>query len=186
MLTFVRSKRHLAQESKGNSEKSAEEVKKTKSYASLKNWGHDFLKAQDRNGGDNEEEESQGDEDGDEIKGDDDEDKQAGDKRRTTRSQSGPNKKRETRKGEGSKKEGDEDEEDDEEYQEEEGEDDNDEGEGDDEVDNKQSNGKKSNGASSKKGSNGSGKGPKKGDTVSWNWGNGQPKGKVLDVKGEK
>ncbi|KAJ0128245.1 hypothetical protein CTA2_3315, partial [Colletotrichum tanaceti] len=29
-------------------------------------------------------------------------------------------------------------------------------------------------------------KGPKKGDTVSWNWGNGHPEGKVLDVKGEK
>ncbi|TLS30470.1 hypothetical protein PpBr36_02691 [Pyricularia pennisetigena] len=38
-------KRHLAQESKGNSEKSEEELKKTKSYASLKNWGHDILKA---------------------------------------------------------------------------------------------------------------------------------------------
>ncbi|TLD31371.1 hypothetical protein PspLS_03067 [Pyricularia sp. CBS 133598] len=37
-------KRHLAQESKGNSEKSEEELKKTKSYASLKNWGHDILK----------------------------------------------------------------------------------------------------------------------------------------------
>ena len=26
-------------------------------------------------------------------------------------------------------------------------------------------------------------KGPKPGDTVSWNWGGGQPEGKVLDVK---
>lgn len=31
-----------------------------------------------------------------------------------------------------------------------------------------------------------SGKGPKPGETVSWNWGNGQPKGKVLDVKEDK
>ncbi|GJC93141.1 DNA-binding protein [Colletotrichum higginsianum] len=81
-------KRHLAQETKSNSEKSPEEVKKTKSYASLKNWGHDFLKAQ---GG------------GSSTDGDD----------KTT-------------------------------------------------------------------------KGPEKGDTVSWNWGNGHPEGKVLDVKGEK
>ncbi|KAK2671798.1 Protein of unknown function DUF3140 [Fusarium oxysporum f. sp. vasinfectum] len=70
-------KRHLAQETKANNDKSPEEVKKTKSYASLKNWGHDFLKAQGKENG------------------------------------------------------------------------------------------------------------PKKGETVSWNWGQGQPKGKVLDVKAE-
>jgi len=35
---------------------------------------------------------------------------------------------------------------------------------------------KKKSGSSSKAG-------PKKGDTVSWNWGGGQPSGKVLDVK---
>ncbi|WKT49245.1 Hypervirulence associated protein, TUDOR domain [Fusarium oxysporum f. sp. vasinfectum] len=71
-------KRHLAQETKANNDKSPEEVKKTKSYASLKNWGHDFLKAQGKENGR-----------------------------------------------------------------------------------------------------------PKKGETVSWNWGQGQPKGKVLDVKAE-
>lgn len=179
-------KRHLAQESKGNSEKSAEEVKKTKSYASLKNWGHDFLKAQDKSGGDDKEEEEEEEEDDQAEEDEDDgDDKQAGDKRRTTRSQSGANKKRETSKGQGTKKKNDDDEDEDdkdeEEYQEEdedEEEEENEDEQDDDDEDNKKSNGKKSNGSGKK--------GPKKGDTVSWNWGNGQPKGKVLEVKEDK
>ena len=95
------SKRHLAQEEKANDEKSADEVKKTKSYASLKNWGHDPLKKRQGNskstGGSK-------DDGGEEDKGDD---KQAGDKRKAPadkeeedKNDSGPNKKRETEKGE--------------------------------------------------------------------------------------
>ncbi|EGY23659.1 uncharacterized protein VDAG_05097 [Verticillium dahliae VdLs.17] len=213
-------KRHLAQEAKGNEEKTDEEVKKTKSYASLKNWGHDFLKAEGRDGGsdskkqgnkkqgnkkqkdkkENDKEEDaemeEADEDvqeedaeeEDEDEGDDKEDgdAKAGDKRKKTSAQNGANKKRETRQGKGSttngnaKKNGDdkgdeeaeEKEEDNEEYVEDEGDDDDNEEEGGD--------GKgKSNGGGKPK------KGPKKGDTVSWNWGGGQPEGKVLDVKGE-
>ncbi|KAL7337348.1 hypothetical protein BJY59DRAFT_654759 [Rhodotorula toruloides] len=37
-------KRHLAQEEKNNAEKDPEELEQTKSYRSLKNWGHDSLK----------------------------------------------------------------------------------------------------------------------------------------------
>ncbi|EMT73339.1 hypothetical protein FOC4_g10004706 [Fusarium odoratissimum] len=173
-------KRHLAQETKANNDKSPEEVKKTKSYASLKNWGHDFLKAQGKENGNAEEE------------GDDDE-KQTGEKRRASRSQTGSNKKRETRKGE-STKSNDEEEEEEEEEKEEDDDDEKKQGQ------KKQSNGqsKKSNGSSKKEedaeeeqdddeGGDDSGtkKGPKKGETVSWNWGQGQPKGKVLDVKAE-
>ncbi|KAF9772396.1 hypothetical protein IL306_009900 [Fusarium sp. DS 682] len=182
-------KRHLAQETKANNDKSPEEVKKTKSYASLKNWGHDFLKAQGKeNGSDKKEEkeEKEDAEDAEEEEGDDD--KQTGEKRRATRSQTGSNKKRETRKGE-STKSNDEEEEDEEE-------DDDEEKKGQ----KKQSNGqaKKANGSSKKdddaeeeqdddEGGDDSGakNGPKKGETVSWNWGQGQPKGKVLDVKAE-
>ncbi|CDZ96893.1 Protein of unknown function DUF3140 [Phaffia rhodozyma] len=39
-------KRHKAGESSGNSSKSEEELRQTKSYKSLKNWGHDLLKSQ--------------------------------------------------------------------------------------------------------------------------------------------
>ena len=37
-----------------------------------------------------------------------------------------------------------------------------------------------------KSGGKGAENGPEVGETVSWNWGNGQPEGKVLDVKDEK
>ncbi|KAM0372226.1 hypothetical protein ACHAO7_005263 [Fusarium culmorum] len=190
--------RHLAQETKSNNDKSPEEVKKTKSYASLKNWGHDFLKAQGKENGSNKkqeekkEEEEEADDDAEEEQDGDDE-KQTGEKRRATRSQAGSNKKRETRKGE-STKSNDEDEEEEEDDAEEEGDD------ADEKPQKKQSNGKKSNGASKKseeaeddekddeEGGDDSGakNGPKKGETVSWNWGEGQPKGKVLDVKAEE
>ncbi|KAM0276538.1 hypothetical protein ACHAQH_006639 [Verticillium albo-atrum] len=191
-------KRHLAQESKGNEEKTDEEVKKTKSYASLKNWGHDFLKAEGRDGGgekqedevedaDEDAEVEEVDDDAEEEKDDEEDEKEngdakAGDKRKKTGAQNGANKKRETRQGKGSstngkakkeeKEDKDDEEEGDEEYVEDEGDDN-----GEEEDGGKKN---KSNGGSKTK------DGPKKGDTVSWNWGGGQPEGKVLDVKGEE
>ncbi|KAG8670260.1 hypothetical protein FPOAC2_09609 [Fusarium poae] len=188
-------KRHLAQETKANNDKSPEEVKKTKSYASLKNWGHDFLKAQGKENGsgkkqEEEKEEEEADDDAEEQQEEDgDDEKHIGEKRRATRSQTGSNKKRETRKGESTKSN-------DEEEEEEDAEEDGDDAE---KPQKKQSNGKKANGASKKseeaeddqndddEGGDdcGAKKGPKKGETVSWNWGEGQPKGKVLDVKAE-
>ncbi|EEY20447.1 conserved hypothetical protein [Verticillium alfalfae VaMs.102] len=232
-------KRHLAQEAKGNEEKTDEEVKKTKSYASLKNWGHDFLKAEGRGGGsdskkqdnkknekkengkkengkkengkkengkkeDDEEEDAEmkeADEDAqeeveedaeeeveeEEGDGKDDGDAKAGDKRKKTSAPNGANKKRETRQGKGSStngnaKKNDEDKADEEEEEKEEGDEEyvEDEGDDDDNEEEDAGDGKgKSNGGGKPK------KGPKKGDTVSWNWGGGQPEGKVLDVKGE-
>ncbi|CEI70230.1 hypothetical protein FVEN_g1244 [Fusarium venenatum] len=189
-------KRHLAQETKANNDKSPEEVKKTKSYASLKNWGHDFLKAQGKENisGKKQEEEKEEEEADDDVEEqqeeDGDDEKHTGEKRRATRSQTGSNKKRETRKGESTKSN-------DEEEEEEDAEEDSDGAE--EKPQKKQSNGKKTNGASKKseeaeddqndddEGGDDSGakKGPKKGETVSWNWGEGQPKGKVLDVKAE-
>ncbi|KAL2882215.1 hypothetical protein SGCOL_002483 [Colletotrichum sp. CLE4] len=205
-------KRHLAQESKSNSDKSPEEVKKTKSYASLKNWGHDFLKAQGKengasksngksskkeengdeekaesngskkkNGSKKEEEEVEDDEekaeeDADEEAEDDSEEK-AGDKRKNASEENGSSKKRQTRQGEGkSTEKSDENADNDEEEEPEEKDEDGDEEMEDDgeEGDDKENGGGKAK------------KGPKKGDTVSWKWGNGNPEGKVLDVKGEK
>ncbi|GJC87867.1 hypothetical protein ColLi_10705 [Colletotrichum liriopes] len=172
-------KRHLAQESKSNSEKSPEEVKKTKSYASLKNWGHDFLKAQGKEGGaaksngksskqeDTKEEEV---EQADDSKAEeaDEETEKVGDKRKNASDENGTSKKRQTRQGEGQATEKSEENGNEEEATEENGDEeleDDDEEDGDAEE---------------------TTKGPKKGDTVSWNWGNGQPEGKVLDVKGER
>lgn len=257
-------KRHLAQEGASNKEKGPEEVKKTKSYASLKNWGHDFLKAQgqagsERKGGskkqkkeegekkeesekkkeegegveeseeskEGQEEEQKEDEDNEnggarretrqqaaaaaakngtkksngkkqnkkddddmdvdeeekedgkeaeakvENDDNDDEDKKTGDKRKKNGQgqDNGANKKRQTAKGKGSKKDGEEEGDDDGEEHADEDEQNGDEG-GDEEED----------GPKDKSSKNG----PKKGDTVSWNWGNGNPKGKVLDVKEDK
>lgn len=182
MLVF--SKRHLAQEEKTNNEKSVEEVKKTKSYASLKNWGHDFLKARgeaDDDAGDEDDAEAEKEEDIEEEveeedaeeESDEDEDdegeKETGDKRKKApTAQSGANKKRETAKGEASK---------------------------DEKNGNEVHNGKDGSNGNSKKDddddddeeeSGKPAKGPKPGDTVSWKWGNGNPEGKVLDVKDEK
>ncbi|KAJ4257028.1 hypothetical protein NW757_003651 [Fusarium falciforme] len=135
-------KRHLAQETKSNNEKSAEEVKKTKSYASLKNWGHDFLKARGKQDDEKEEEEE-------------DDDKQTADKRKTTQNQSGPNKKRETAKGESETK----DEEEEEEISEE---------DADEPKESKASNGKSKNEKTSNDKDNSTPKnGPKKGETSS-------------------
>ncbi|KAF6829704.1 hypothetical protein CPLU01_07786 [Colletotrichum plurivorum] len=185
-------KRHLAQESKSNSDKSEEEVKKTKSYASLKNWGHDFLKAQGKEseskGDEKEKKESNGSkkqkngstkkeegekaDDAEEEKGDEEEDQseeKAGDKRKKADEETGANKKRQTRQGEGKKAD-----ENGKDAEEEEAKEDSDEEMEDDGEEDKEN------------GSGKSKKGPKKGDTVSWKWGNGNPEGKVLDVKEEK
>lgn len=165
------SKRHLAQESKTNEKKSTEEVKKTKSYASLKNWGHDILKQ--RNG----------------ATGTDDENG-AGAKRASKNEQSGENKRQKTEnksspkdnkpsKADGEKpaNKGSKNDETDEETD---GEEDEEGSSNDEDEDEETKNGKQGdkNGASEKE--------PKKGDTVSWNWGQGQPEGKVKDVKHDK
>lgn len=182
-------KRHLAQESGSLEEKDPEEAKKTKSYISLKNWGHDPLKAQGRNGSsgkngskssskkqeeevedDGQEEENENGEEGDGENGEEAEDeKKAGDKRKKSGQQNGPNKKRETRQGAASKKKnGDDGAGEDDEGAEEDGEND----EEEEEDGGEETGGKKP-----------SKNGPKKGETVSWNWGSGNPEGKVLDVK---
>ena len=157
-------KRHLAQEKSSLENKSTAEAKKTKSYISLKNWGHDPLKGQ----------KGQQQDDGDD-ENEEEEKEEVGDKRKkSSGNQDGASKKRETRKGSGKKKE--EEEEEGEEEEEDEGEEEvDDESEDyeepetpDDDGDEKKSSGKKA---------------PKPGETVSWNWGQGQPEGKVLDVK---
>ncbi|KXH26248.1 DNA-binding protein [Colletotrichum simmondsii] len=201
-------KRHLAQESKANSDKSPEEVKKSKSYASLKNWGHDFLKAQGKENGasksngkstkkeengdeekaesngskkqngpkkDEEEAEDDKEEEAADEEAEDESEEKAGDKRKNASEENGASKKRQTRQGEGKsteksdEKNGDDDKEEEAEEKDEDGDE-----EMEDDGDDKENGGGKAK------------KGPKKGDTVSWNWGSGQPEGKVLDVKGEK
>lgn len=285
-------KRHLAQEAGGNKEKDPEDVKQTKSYISLKNWGHDFLKGEGnrgnastkeeqeadedvemenlskedtqngeekqevaetktdeqntktgnqngkhngkqdgddhvqeqevedggneeagkvskepgkspdkhnangrhKNGEDNQEEEAKdtdgenkenGNQDGQQNDDDDareeqekedkeeqgNKDKRAGEKRKSSRGQNGSNKKRDiTKKSSAAREEsGDENGAEDDEDKNQASQDDADEGSED--------------GASGEKSSK---KGPKKGQTVSWKWGNGNPEGKVLDVKEDK
>jgi hypothetical protein len=185
-------KRHLAQESGSLEEKGPEEAKKTKSYISLKNWGHDPLKAQGKgesegkntnksaskekedeavdeeqmgeNGEEGEEEEEEEEEGGDAEEGD----KKAGNKRKKSGQQKGSNKKRETRQGGSSKKNGESEADDDEEA----GGGDEGNGEKEEEDSGGEPGGKKP-----------SKNGPAKGDTVSWKWGNGNPEGKVIDVK---
>lgn len=53
--------RHLAQEAHMVEEKSEEELQKTKSYRSLKNWGHDSLLAEGESGKKNEQTAAEGD-----------------------------------------------------------------------------------------------------------------------------
>ncbi|ETR98297.1 hypothetical protein M419DRAFT_89116 [Trichoderma reesei RUT C-30] len=168
-------KRHLAQEERANSKKSVEEVKKTKSYASLKNWGHDPLKKRQANGGgakdkaDDKEEDKE--EEGKDDKAEEKEEK-AGEKRKAKDDQSGKSKKRETEDGAAEVK------------------DDEDKDEQEEDAEKEQPNEKDSSGKEKKNGQqNGKGsgkgdtsKGPKEGDTVSWNWGQGQPEGKVKEV----
>ncbi|KAG6103819.1 hypothetical protein E4U31_002494 [Claviceps sp. LM219 group G6] len=232
-------KRHLAQESSANKNKSPEELKKTKSYASLKNWGHDILKKKDGKADDSEETAAgskRSRQDG--PKGDNK-------ARRTTRSSTAKNRIEDEQKeekkanddvkddeddddlddeddeGDEDEDEDDDEEEDEEEAEEEEeeeeddadkkgeerktrsktengakgqkngqskkandddgGDDDDDEDAGEDDDDKK--GGQKDSSSNKSKSKNGE---PDKGDTVSWNWGQGQPKGKVLDVKHEK
>lgn len=177
-------KRHLAQETSGNNEKGVEEVKESKSYASLKNWGHDFLRARGEEG-DNDEGKKHGKEE--EVAEDDvskeDGEGEVGSKRKQTESdQAGSKKKQETSKGMATRSQDEQP-------------------ESEEVTDN--DNDEKEENKANKNGTNGKGKnpdaaneadeknkklskGPKKGDTVSWNWGSGQPQGKVLDVKGEK
>ncbi|KAH6896672.1 hypothetical protein B0T10DRAFT_602108 [Thelonectria olida] len=170
-------KRHLAQEEKANDEKPVEEVKKTKSYASLKNWGHDPLKKREANKDGKESTEPRQEEFEDNDNGEEDSDEtteHTGDKRKAAGDQSGANKKRELRNkrvaNTSNDDEGSKDEDDDEE----------------DET-GKSASQKKQKGAGKQQSQNGktADNGPNKGDTVSWNWGNGQPEGKVLDVKAE-
>lgn len=188
-------KRHLAQESAGNKAKDPDEVKGTKSYISLKNWGHDFLKAQGKDSGttngsgsksgskeqkkdeDEDVEEEQEDDDQEDEEGED-EDKKTGDKRKKSGQQNGSNKKRETRQTRSSTKEN-EDDQDAEDDQEDEDDDAGEENGEEEEEEEEDEDGGDSGEKSSKKG-------PKKGQTVSWNWGSGNPRGKVLDVKEDK
>jgi hypothetical protein len=177
-------KRHLAQESESLEEKDPEEAKKTKSYISLKNWGHDPLRAEgggkssgkngskssskEKEAADDEQEEQDGngeeaEEDNDEEAGEDD--KKAGDKRKKSGQQNGSNKKRETRQGTSSKKNGE------------------DEADEDDENAGEDGEKEEKNGGDESGGKKPSKNGPEKGETVSWKWGNGNPEGKVLDVK---
>ncbi|KAM3435274.1 hypothetical protein MY4824_004999 [Beauveria thailandica] len=176
-------KRHLAQEEQSLKNKSESEAKKTKSYISLKNWGHDPLKKSDdkntnkgseevngkSSNGNNEngaksskENKTQDKKSSNNSKEEDDEqsENEAGDKRKRQDKGGAPEpKKHRTRSGSKDEKATSNKEADDE-------------SENDDEEEEK-SNSK-------------SDKGPKPGETVSWNWGNGQPKGKVLDVKEDK
>ncbi|KAM3499811.1 hypothetical protein MY10362_006960 [Beauveria mimosiformis] len=176
-------KRHLAQEEQSLKSKSESEAKKTKSYISLKNWGHDPLKKSDdkntnkgskevngkssngnkENGAESSKEnKTQDKKSSNNSKEEDDEqsENKAGDKRKRQDKGGYPEpKKHRTRSGSKdekatSNKEADDESEND-----------------DEEKENRNSK---------------SGKGPELGETVSWNWGNGQPKGKVLDVKENK
>lgn len=154
-------KRHLAQEKSSLENKSTEEAKKTKSYISLKNWGHDPLKkgSSKKNTKDESDEESEEDEE------------KAGDKRKKSNGdQDGATKKRETRKGAAKKTK---------DKQEENGEEEEDDDDDEQEDDSSDYSDDEANGGQAK----GNKKAPKSGETVSWNWGQGQPRGKVLDVK---
>ncbi|KAF7561148.1 hypothetical protein G7046_g2980 [Stylonectria norvegica] len=181
-------KRHLAQETKGNNDKSAEEVKKTKSYASLKNWGHDFLKAQGKAGSEKKsKDKSAEDEEVDEKDEAKNGDKESGHKRKASNGQAGSNKKRETRQS-GKTNEGKKaDAADEEEVSDEDASVDDNKNGGDEQAEENATDedNAEEDGNDSKQGGK-TKKGPKKGDTVSWNWGGGQPEGKVLDVKGEQ
>ncbi|KAM3512518.1 hypothetical protein MY11210_003861 [Beauveria gryllotalpidicola] len=176
-------KRHLAQEEQSLKNKSESEAKKTKSYISLKNWGHDPLKnSNDKNtnkendevngkssNGNKEngaksskENKTQDKKSSNKSKEDEEEqsENEAGDKRKRQDKGGAPEPKKHRTRSAGSK---------DEKATSNEAADES----GNDDEEEENSNSK-------------SGKGPKPGETVSWNWGNGQPKGKVLDVKEDK
>ncbi|OAQ96111.1 hypothetical protein LLEC1_05203, partial [Akanthomyces lecanii] len=163
-------KRHLAQEEQSLKNKSESEAKKTKSYISLKNWGHDPLKK----GGDNKKSsnESKSDDKEEAETKEEEADTEAGDKRKRKDKDAAPDsKKHRTRASSKDEKSSSEEEEEAAE-----------ETAGDDEAEENN----KSKAKSKSKSESNSKNGPKPGDTVSWNWGNGQPKGKVLDVKEDK
>ncbi|PHH83067.1 hypothetical protein CDD82_3725 [Ophiocordyceps australis] len=187
-------KRHLAQEEKANSKKSAAEVKKTKSYASLKNWGHDLLKKQEASNGDEKQDKNGEKHSGEKRKGVPDGEDSANKKRETEKGKShdsdGSNKDKEETNGKdtkanghnqapdaGGKNEENKQQQQQEEEEEEEEEEEVSEEDADEEPQPKSAKDK------GKSGSNGASKGPDTGDSVSWNWGNGQAEGKVLDVK---
>ncbi|RFU78561.1 spherulin-1b precursor [Trichoderma arundinaceum] len=161
-------KRHLAQEEKANNEKPIEEVKKTKSYASLKNWGHDPIKKREANGGGaegEEEDEKEGEEEGKE----EEKEEKAGEKRKAPDDQSGKSKKRETDTGPAEVKDDEKEEE----------------AEAQEDVSNEKETTKEQ--QNGKDAGNGDGaKGPKEGEKVSWNWGQGQPEGTVKEVNPEE
>ncbi|KHN94506.1 DNA-binding protein [Metarhizium album ARSEF 1941] len=182
-------KRHLAQESKANDQKSVEEVKKTKSYASLKNWGHDPLKAREGDNRDHEGEEEKRDEEAEITDENEDGKEDGGTKRASKDSQNGENKRQKTENSAPNKEANDggaaesTDSQDKKDGAETKGDAQKSSHGQDDSRENKK------NGNSDKNGSAGDGAGgkePKKGDTVSWNWGQGQPEGTVKDVKHEK
>ncbi|KAK2593202.1 hypothetical protein QQS21_009089 [Conoideocrella luteorostrata] len=174
-------KRHLAQESAVNEKKSTEELKNTKSYASLKNWGHDILKEQ--NG-----------------KADDSDEAGAGNKRSRQDGPAGDNKARKTKKSSSAQDEQNQsdDVEDTGSNVEEEKEIKNEMKEARSKSKNRTEHKTKANNEESEESAgrrnghkndstaNSKNGEPDPGDTVSWNWGQGQPEGKVLDVKHEK
>lgn len=166
-------KRHLAQEADSLESKDPEEAKKTKSYISLKNWGHDPLKAQGRgsksSGKNGSKSSTKGQDEKLENSGRDEDDKKAGDKRKTSGQQNGSNKKRETRQGASSTTTG----------QDGAAHDDDEPAEDDGEISSQE----EPDGGDGSGGKKPSKNGPAKGETVSWNWGSGNPQGKVLDVK---
>ncbi|EJT75036.1 hypothetical protein GGTG_08874 [Gaeumannomyces tritici R3-111a-1] len=165
-------KRHLVQEKGPNISKSEEEVKKTKSYASLKNWGHDFLKGAGTEGG---------------------MESEPGEKRKTWASQAGAKKGHGTAKG-GRKTEGEDegaekDNEDEGDKEDSGGKQDEDKVD-DDKDDKPNDNAKEDKQATDKEATeeatDKSESAPEKGDAVSWKWGAGHPQGTVLDVKQDK
>ncbi|KOS17766.1 hypothetical protein ESCO_002771 [Escovopsis weberi] len=182
-------KRHLAQEERSNNEKPVEEVVKTKSFASLKNWGHDCIKAREEKkkkwkGKKSDEGQKAGDKREAAVVIDDDDDgEKAGKKRKTE----GEEEEAEDVEDDLQEIE-EEDEENDEDFVGGEEEDEDDENEADSEADGEDE-GEEKKKKQKKKGAQkggSQGKGPQKGQTVSWNWAGGQPEGKVLDVKGEE
>ncbi|KAH7128872.1 hypothetical protein EDB81DRAFT_888650 [Dactylonectria macrodidyma] len=182
-------KRHLAQQSQGNKEKSTEDVKKTKYYASLKNWGHDLLKAEEAGDGRNDSEDSSEPE---KVESTDTGGAHAGDKRRSTHTSSGANKRHETRSQAARKTSETASAKVDEESQNlEDTGSDTDHRDAAEDLDSERNLESEHTSvdeeAEDQKGpTKGSGQGPSKGDTVSWPWGAGHPEGEVLDVKEQK
>jgi len=168
-------KRHLAEEERINDSKSSEEVKKTKSYASLKNWGHDPLKKRNLS-----HHESDGEDNAESGYR-----KQSGKRRKVQIGAfEGHDKRRKTKEKASNSN------------QKNLGSDSNissvsysahsDENSPDPKSEDKELRGTKAASSDISQNRSGSRKGPDVGEEVSWNWGRGQPKGKVLDVKNDK